>query len=56
MCVCPEQEDERDALHRHQTLPGHHDSLWLSALLSVPPVALLHDRKNGEMFNEVIQT
>lgn len=42
------QEDERDAVHRHQALPGHHDSFWVSTLLSVPPASLLHDRKNGE--------
>lgn len=43
-----EQEGERDALHRHQTLPGHHDPLWLSSLLAVPPAALLPDRTDGE--------
>lgn len=43
-----EQEDERDAVHRHQTLSGHDDSLRLSTLLSVPPAPLLHDRENGE--------
>lgn len=42
------QEDERDAMHRHQALPGHHDSFWVSTLLSVPPASVLHDRKNGE--------
>lgn len=42
------QEDERDAVHRHQALPGHHDSFRVSTLLSVPPASLLHDRKNGE--------
>ncbi len=49
--VClSEQEDERDALHRHQALSGHHDSFRLSTLLAVPPAAVLHDRKNGEMY------
>lgn len=46
------QEDEWDALHCNQALSGHHDSLRLSTLLPVPPAALLHDRKNGEMYIE----
>lgn len=45
--VCP-QEDERDALHRHQAVFGHHDQLRLSVLLAVPPAALLHGGQDGE--------
>lgn len=44
-----DQENERDAVHRDQTLQRHHDSVWLSTLFSVPPAHVLHDRENGEM-------
>lgn len=53
--IVSEQEDEWDALHRHQTLSGHYDSLWLSSLLSLTPAALLHDWENGEMSSYIIR-
>lgn len=42
------QEDEWDALHRHQAVFGHHDEFRLSVLLPVPPAALLHGGEDGE--------
>lgn len=42
------QEGQRNPLYRHQVLSGHHDHLWLSGLLPVPPAFLLHDWENGE--------
>lgn len=38
-------------MHRDQAVPRHHDPIRLSALLAVPPAALLHHREIGEEDN-----